>query len=281
MQQLPQHKAFTLSDFGIRFRRVVPSQDTGTPMYSHQDDYYIIGVVESGMGCCIIDFKEVTITQGDLVLIQPRQVHRFVHSKDAVGWVLFVDTSFVGCEAKRIFDRFQLFASSIKVDEQRMYELKQMASILADKLNDITDELSKATVRRLAEAYINIVAESVKKMGLQHIKHSHRHIEIVLSFLQLLAEHIATNHSPSYYASRLNISPVYLNEVVKKVTGMSTSSYIKNELILQAKRLLVYTNFSIKEISDRLGIEDYAYFSRIFTQTAGTSPSTFRRKNLE
>lgn len=281
MQQLPQHKAFTLSDFGIRFRWVVPSQDNDNTMYSHQDDYYIIGLVESGMGRCIIDFKEVAITQGDLFLIQPRQVHRFVHSKDAVGWVLFVDNSFVGCEAKRIFDRFQLFASSIKVDEQLMYELKQMASILADRLNDITDELSKATVRRLAEAYINIVAESVKKMGLQHVKHCHRHIEIVLSFFQLLAEHIATNHSPSYYASRLSISPVYLNEVVKKVTGMSTSSYIKNELILQAKRLLVHTNFSIKEISDRLGIEDYAYFSRIFTRTAGINPSTFRQRNLE
>lgn len=282
MKKLPQNKASQYSDFGVHLRRIEFPESNHIPVaYVHQDDYYICGLLEEGTGCCIIDFKEQHFSSGNVFLIQPGQVHRFVHSKDAVGWVLLVDTSFVGCEAKRIFDRFQLFASSIKIDEQLTYELKQMASILADRLNDITDELSKTIVRGLAEAYINIVAESVKKMELQQVKHSHRHIEIVLSFLQLLAEHIATNHSPSYYASRLNISPVYLNEVVKKVTGMSTSSYIKNELILQAKRLLVHTNFSIKEISDRLGIEDYAYFSRIFTQTAGTSPSTFRRKNLE
>ena len=153
--------------------------------------------------------------------------------------------------------------------------------MLANRINNITDELTKTTVRRLAETYIGVVAESVKEIGLQQAKHSRRHIEIVLSFIHLLAEHLATSRSPSYYASQLNISPVYLNEVVKKVTGMSATLYIKNELILQAKRLLVHTDLSIKEISDSLGIDDYAYFTRIFTQTTGISPGTFRQKNLE
>lgn len=281
MQQLPQHKAFTFLDFGINLRRVIPLQGCDTPMYSHQDDYYIIGFVEQGVGSCIIDFKEITISQGDLFLIQPGQVHRFVDSKDVLGWVLFVDNSFVSCEAKRIFDEFQLFASYVKANGHRINELKQIAPILAAKINGITDELTKITVRKLAEAYINIVAETVLEAGLRHVKHSPRHIEIVLSFFNLLTGHIAISRSPSYYASLLNISPVYLNEIVKKVTGISTTLYIRNELILQAKRLLVHTNLSIKEISSRFGIDDYAYFSRVFTQTTGISPSAFRLKNLE
>lgn len=281
MHQLPQHNVFTLSDLGIHLRRVSPLQDNATPMYSHQDDYYIIGLVEQGIGCCIIDFKEITISQGDLFLIQPRQVHRFVRSKDAVGWVLFADCSFIGNEAKRILDKFQLFASTIKIDERKMNELKQMASILAYRINEITDELKRATVRKLAEAYINIVAESIQEIEQHQTKYSHRHIEIVMSFFHLLTEHITVNRSPSYYASLLNISPVYLNEIVKKVTGINTTLYIRNELILQAKRLLVHTNLAIKEVSNKLGIDDYAYFSRIFTQTTGISPSAFRMKNLK
>ena len=75
--------------------------------------------------------------------------------------------------------------------------------------------------------------------------------------------------------------PVYLNEAVKEVTGTSATLYIRNELILQAKRLLVYTGLAVKEVSDRLGIDDYAYFTRMFTQTTGISPTTFRQKNLE
>ncbi|MBM6658124.1 helix-turn-helix domain-containing protein [Bacteroides gallinaceum] len=159
--------------------------------------------------------------------------------------------------------------------------MRQIISMLANRINSITDELVKATVRKLAETYIGIVAESVREAGLQQERHSRRHIEIVLSFIHLLAERLAVNRSPSYYASLLHISPVYLNEVVKEVTGMSATLYIRNELILQAKRLLVYTGLAVKEVSDRLGIDDYAYFTRIFTQTTGISPTTFRQKNLE
>lgn len=282
MQQLPQHRAFTLSEFGIRLHKFTPSQDNDAPKaYTHQDDYYIIGVVEKGVGHCVINFKEIVVTQGDLFLIQPKQVHRFISSKDAVGWVLFVDSSFVGCEAKRIFDEFRLLASSVKADERKMNELTQMALILAARINDMTDVLAKVTVRKLAEAYINIVAESVREIGLKQVRYSHRHIEIVLSFFHLLTEHITNSRSPSYYASLLHISPVYLNEVVKEVTGISTTSYIRNELILQAKRLLVHTDYAIKEVSNSLGIDDYAYFSRVFTQTTGISPSAFRARNLE
>ena len=283
MQQLPQHKAYALSDLGIRLRRVVPLQGSDAPVtYSHQDDFYIIGLVEKGTGCGMIDFKKVTISQGDLFLIQPRQVHRFIGcSTDVAGWMLFADSSYVGGKEQLIFGQFQLFASSVKIDKRRMDEPKQMASLLADRMDCGTDELAKTIARKLAEAYIGMVAASVRDVGLRQIKHSHRHVEIVLSFLHLLTQHIAANRSPSYYASLLNISPVYLNEAVKKVTGMSATLYIKNELILQAKRLLVHTGLTVKEISNQLGVDDYAYFSRIFTQMAGVSPSAFRQKNLE
>lgn len=228
----------------------------------------------------MIDFKEITVSQGDLFLIQPRQVHRFVDSERAKGWILFAESSFVGHKAQHIFDRFQLFASSVKTDERRINELKHIASILTARIGDITDELKKDTIRKLAEAYINVVAESIQEIGLQQTKYSPRHIEIVLSFFKLLTEHISISRTPSYYASLLHISPVYLNEIVKEITGFNTTSYIRNELILQAKRLLVHTDLAIKEISNRLGIDDYAYFSRVFAQTTGTSPSEFRQKNL-
>ena len=222
--------------------------------YPHQDGYYIIGMVEKGSGSGIIDFKECNFSQGDVFLIQPGQVHRFIGSNDVEGWILFTDSSFVGDAEKNIFDNFLLFASSVKVGIQRMNELKQIASILADRIGRASDKQSKTTARRLTETFVSIVAETVQETGLQHIKSSRRQIEIVLAFRHLLTEHLAVNRSPSYYASRLNISPAYLNEVVKKVTGMNASSYIRNETVLQAKRLLVHTTLAVKEISDRLGI---------------------------
>lgn len=48
-EQLTQHKAYMLSDFGIRLRKMISSQDRNAPMtYAHQDDYYVMGLVEGG-----------------------------------------------------------------------------------------------------------------------------------------------------------------------------------------------------------------------------------------
>ena len=282
MNKLPQHKASQISDFGVYLRRINSSQSNHVPItYAHQDDYYIFGLVENGEGCGIIDFKEQHFSSGDAFLIQPGQVHRFINSENAEGWLLMTDSSFVDSAEKCIFDDFSLFASSFHIDEQRRNELKQIATLLAGRMDCIINKQTKATARRLAETFIGIVAEAVQDLNLQQTKHSHRQMEIVLSFRRLLAEHLATSRQPSYYASLLNISTVYLNEVVKGVTGMNATLYIKNEVVLQAKRLLVHTDLAVKEISGRLGIDDYAYFSRLFTQTTGISPTLFRERNLE
>lgn len=207
-QRLPQHKATMLSDFGIRLRRITSSPIEDAPVsYIHQDDYYVIGLVEAGTGCGLIDFKECRFSEGDLFLIQPGQAHRFVNSKDTAGWILFIDSSFFGHLEKSTFDKFALFASSVKIDNQRMSDLKQIASILSSKMDHITNELAKATARRLAETFVSMVAEALQEFGLQRVAHSRRQLEIVSSLRRLLDEHLTTNRSPSYYASQLISRP--------------------------------------------------------------------------
>ena len=63
---------------------------------------------------------------------------------------------------------------------------------------------------------------------------------------------------------------------MKEITGQSSTQYIKNELMLLAKRELFHTSDSVKEIAYRLGFTDNAYFTRLFTETAGISPNKFR-----
>jgi len=283
MAELPQHKIAQFSDFGLRLRRInAPTDNRHPASYTHRDDYYIFGLIVSGTGTGVIDFKVRHFSSGDLFLIRPGQVHRFFSAEEADGWLLIADSSMVGSAEKIILDDFSLFASSFRIDERRKNELMQIASLLADRVNRIADKrTTAATARRMAETFIGIVAEAVSDINSLQMKYSHRHIEIVLTFRRLLAEHLAASRQPSYYASLLNISTVYLNEVVKEVTGMNSRSYIKNEAVLQAKRLLAHTDLAVNEIADRLGIDDYAYFSRLFTRTTGITPTLFRRQNLE
>ena len=68
---------------------------------------------------------------------------------------------------------------------------------------------------------------------------------------------------------------------LKQTTGMGTSEYINLRRIKKAEDLLLNTNLSVSEISDRLGFTYQRYFSTIFKKVKGVSPSQFRNNNGE
>ena len=132
----------------------------------------------------------------------------------------------------------------------------------------------------LVKAVVEIIVDKVTTKNTDKIKKTDHKNELMFIFRKLLNENITKERRPGFYAGRMNISTVYLNEIANSVTGMSASEYIKNGIVLLAKRELYYTSDSIKEISSRLGFSDNAYFSRLFTETVGVSPNIFRR-NLD
>lgn len=278
MEQIPQHRAALLSRHGIHARWVSQACAGREPVrYVHQDDYYIFIVMEKGTSRYLVDFKECELSEGAMAIIQPGQVHRFISANDASGFVVMVDGSYLGCGGKRALDEFALTGSTLAIDTTCKAELHQLAGMIIRRVDENSPEL----VRSLAEAFVSVVAERVGEFCREHSVARSRQMEIALAFRSLLKEEVCRNRQPSYYARRLNVSAVYLNEVVRVVTGMSVSTNIRNEILLQAKRLLVHTGLSVKEIAIRLGFDDNAYFSRLFAQTAGVTPTTFRTRNLD
>ncbi|MFY7877156.1 MAG: helix-turn-helix domain-containing protein, partial [Pirellula sp.] len=66
------------------------------------------------------------------------------------------------------------------------------------------------------------------------------------------------------YADRLAISPGHLNDSVRNACGKSAKDMIQEQLVLEAKRMLYHSNYSIKEIAVHLGFDDPSYFNRFF-----------------
>lgn len=80
------------------------------------------------------------------------------------------------------------------------------------------------------------------------------------------------------YAELLNESPVVLNRAVKSLTGKTAGELIIERLILEAKRLLLYSGLNNKEVAYKLGYDDPSYFARIFHKKTGSTPSEFRNR---
>jgi AraC-like DNA-binding protein len=99
-------------------------------------------------------------------------------------------------------------------------------------------------------------------------------------FTRLVEEHYKEKHTVADYADLLLIASKTLTHRFKRMNLPQPNEVIKNRIILEAKRLLVHTSMSAKEIAYELGYEDPAYFSRQFLIKTGESPSAFKTKYL-
>lgn len=273
---IPIHKHKELSDNGVYLKVVTQEEvDSQRVDYAHRDDYYIFGVIVKGKLRCDIDFKEHTISEMEIQFIRPGQVHRFIDGVNLEGWMLMVESSIVDDRYKLVFDEASISGISVRVSHTELTELITLLALVRE-LSD--RDVEWPIIRNLVSAFVGMVAGCFKIICHKKMDCNRRQVEIFLQFGSLLGTYLSVSHRPSFYADKLHISPVYLNEVVKKVSGRSVSGYIRNELVLHAKRMLCHTNMTVKEIAAALGFEDNAYFTRLFTKTTGKSPLQFRTK---
>lgn len=79
-----------------------------------------------------------------------------------------------------------------------------------------------------------------------------------------------------FYARELGIPLWRLNKIAKQVLGASVHDIVLTRTLLEAKRLLTTTKYSIKEINFELGFKDPSYFNKVFKRHCGITPSAYR-----
>lgn len=79
-----------------------------------------------------------------------------------------------------------------------------------------------------------------------------------------------------YFADALHVSPAYLSDMLRSLTGQNTQQHIHQQLIEKAKQLLLSTSLTINETAFQLGFEYPQYFSRLFKNKTGLTPAAFR-----
>lgn len=280
MSDYPLHRSSHLSGPGIMLKDVRPSSQSVPLSYMHSDDYYMFCLVTGGHCTFSIDFGLYTCSVGDIAVVRPGQLHRLHEWTDVEAVVLMADSAYVGDAARRVFDRCMFGNVSLLGSCSSFSEMVNIFSILRHHLGQTDNVISRSIVCGLSSAVADMFASEFCNLGcLSSVPY--RFVNMSVIFRRLLDDNICHYHSPSFYAAKMNVSVSYLNEAVKAVTGKSVSRNIREELILRAKRMLIYGNLGIGEISLQLGISDSAYFTRLFTRETGMSPSAFRCKYLE
>jgi AraC family transcriptional activator of pobA len=95
---------------------------------------------------------------------------------------------------------------------------------------------------------------------------------------KLLEDHFHKERLLSFYAEKLSMTPDRLNDHVKRATGVTAGHLIRQRVLTEAKRQLVFTSEPIHEIAYDLAFSDPSHFARFFRKQTGTTPNEFRAR---
>ena len=284
MKDIPVHKIQSQSSLDLEFNYAEMRGDCSEIIMKsnknviHRDEYFMFMFCETASAVFTIDFETIH-WQGETVFyVRPGQIHFASSLQEIRGWSLAIDPVLVQKEYKEIFEEQLNTQKPITLNPLISNRMRDTARLLYSIIQSKPTTFGNNMVLNLANLFIGIIAEQYAQHSDGSSPSQNRSILIAHQFKKQLMDNFKTTKKPSEYAKLLNYSLSHLNESVKSATGFSVSRCIQQQVILEAKRLLYYTNLDIKEIAYKLGYEDHAYFSRLFSKNVGMSPNTFRQK---
>ena len=243
----------------------------------HRDDHYIFLIQETGWSKMMVDFNLQVLKENTAFFVLPGQVHDYQGSeKDACGWFLAIDAGLIPDLFRTVLEDPFLAQKPLVMNDAGIETLVQCLRLVSAVRQQRDSVYSRQCIYSLLGSFVGIVADLYAGRCEGSEGKLSRSRVITLEFRQMVAQRSKTLKSPGEYAEALHLSLSYLNEIVKETTGFTVGYWIQQEIVLEAKRLLYYSQCSVKEIAHELGYEDHTYFSRLFKKQVGQTPGEFR-----
>lgn len=250
----------------------------------HKHTFYEIIWIEEGESKQVIDYKEYKITPDSLFFISPGQLHHFEEWKPIIGGSIMFTADFFLLNHNNKDKLFELsfldnfYANACIQPDKRSYtEMKHTIDLIFAEHSRL--DRSHLICQSLLQILLLQVQRSVDNQNEQAV--SKKYILLYKNFKNLLDTHFLENITASEYAAKLHITQHHLNHVVKQVTGKTATEVIRVRSILEAKRLLTFTDQTISEIASQLHFFDSSYFAKLFKAETGVAPNEFKKRISE
>lgn len=247
----------------------------------HKHLFYEILWTENGKSRQIIDYNEYEVGPGSLFFISPNQVHHFEEWKPLKGGtILFTED-------------FYLFNRS---DKDTLFELSFLDNLYSNPCVTFTkrgfaeirqiihqieaEQKREDKVPAIIQSYLHILLALVQRHidGSNKSRTSGKYLIAFKRFKNELEEHFFENKTAGFYADKLNITPHHLNLVCRAIANNTATGIIRARSILEAKRLLTFSDKTVSEIAFELNYTDSSYFARAFKSHTHQTPLDFRNE---
>lgn len=241
----------------------------------------LTGKIKYGQG--YYDFDE-----GGLSFISPNQVIACADDEqDYSGYTLLIHPDFIrGYSLDNKIKTYGFFSYSaneaLYLSDKEKKIIFSVFENISDELNNTIDDFSQDLVISYVEVLLNYSNRFYKR---QFITRKHVSNDLVCKMEQLLNEYFQNEStvnlgvpSVEYIAHYLNVSPRYLSDMLRSITGQNAQQHIHTVLIEKAKEYLTATNLSVAEIAYKLGFEQPQSFNKLFKNKTNRTPVQFKQE---
>jgi AraC family transcriptional activator of pobA len=252
--------------------------------YLQRNNYYSLIWITSGSGKVKADFSEYNFVQDSLFAFSPYQPFMLSAVENIRGCVIQFHPDFfcIHLHQKEVACNGVLFNN---IYQPPFTLLNNIASATLQMLMEqMKTEMQNPALAQyeLLVSYLKIFLITVSRLKTEQqpemaaLLNGLKEPFVLQNLKDAIEQNFKTKHSPSDYASTLNISAKALAKITKTHFNKTLTALISERIIIEAKRELYLTNKAIKEIAWELGYEDEYYFSRFFKTNADISPQMYR-----
>ena len=251
--------------------------------HRHRNLFQII-LIERGSGEMTFDAAKLPFAAPAAILIPAAIAHGFRFEPNATdGWVISFTEDAAGALADRsgeALSRLRSLAAEPVIaltDDTERGRLSALAAELFDEYS-----LAREGYRFAMRGVLILIAVAVARLAASHARSGSITLRpadaTVAQMRSLLDKFFRDQRVLGFYAEKLGMSVDRLNDHVKHATGVTAGHLIRQKLLSEAKRQLVFTTQPIHDIAKELAFADPSHFARFFRKQTGTTPHEFREQ---
>ncbi len=249
----------------------------------HKHNFYATMLFTRGSGVHEVDFSVYDVRPGSVFLLAPGQTHSWELSEDIDGFIFFHTQEFFDMVFVR--ERIREYpiytsvyhSSAIYITGNFLQHITQLFEQILMEYKNTQWKKHQLILNIASQLYIELNRFAIAETDFP-IAHYSQYNFRFLEFEDLLETHFLTVKSPAQYADWLHITPKHLNRITRSLVNKTTTDIVLERVVLEAKRMLIYTGKSFNEIASVLGYEDYSYFSKLFKKRSGETPRDFLKR---
>lgn len=228
----------------------------------------------------IVDSIPITLPPHHILALSPIQYVQYLNGADVTLYQFNREFYCIKDHDHEVSCAGMLFFGNtnipiISLDEKEQQKYKTLHEVFIDEL-ETKDNIQAEMLRMLMGRFIIKSTRLLKaKEDIIETPKSSK-VDLLRAFNVLVEQHFKEEHSVSFYADKLFKSPKTLSNNFSKL-NRSPLQIIHQRIVLEAKRLLTYTDKSAKEIAYEIGFDDASHLSRLFKKYTSQSPSEFKK----